>query len=322
VGADGVFCLLFHRAGSRNSGLDRETGVRRRRERPANEPTIPASILAAHSTATGRLESEEDLILAGTFEGNLRSARSVQLLAGSRIRGDVHASEIIVQGVVHGNLLARQRIRILQGGDVNGDVCAPQVTVQEGVALNARVRMLANTEETREVLLPVMLRPAAGMQRREATQLLDATEEFLETLGFVCETRPRPAAVMRCIFRSLEPMSDATFRGCLQELTRTLRQAAEPSPPDESLPTGPQAARAFLEALGESAEVVAVLGITVVHRRESGGTWHCDVEDRPEFLPEPDSTPVLQPAVLLLDMQRVQEDILGSAVTGDAVSPS
>jgi cytoskeletal protein CcmA (bactofilin family) len=274
----------------------------------------------------GKLESAEDLILSGTFEGQLRSARSVQLLTGSRLQGDVQANEIIVQGQVTGNLLARERIRILEGGDVRGDVCAPEVTVQEGVALNARVRMTSHSEVTREYLLPVLLRTESGAAPRQWVAALDACEELLEPCGFVVETRARPSTLMRSIFRSREPLTWQQFRDALERLGDALRPGTVDAAPDAAGLARQGAARAFLDALGEAPEALGILGITVV--RHPAGTAAAPetnaaseerfteapvahVEQHPEFLPDAQDGSPPQPAAVLLAMQRVQSEVLG-----------
>jgi cytoskeletal protein CcmA (bactofilin family) len=186
------------------SRLHEEPDLLRRKSASPESSVSAASVLASGSRTNGRWESDDDVILAGFFEGQLRSSRSVQLLTGSSVSGDVHAAEIVVQGKVTGNLLARERIRILVGGSVNGDVCAPQVTVQEGVAINGRIRMLGTDQDTRDYLLPVLLR-ATDVSTRGWQALLDGCDEFMDHHGFHAETRAKPGPLMRCIFRTREP---------------------------------------------------------------------------------------------------------------------
>ena len=297
----------------------------RRRKSPDPEATVtPASVLAADSNSVGRLDSEDDVILAGTFEGKLHSSRSVQLLAGSHIKGDVLAAEIVVHGQVTGNLLARERIRILEGGNVSGDICAPRVTVEEGVALNGRVRMLGNDHETREYLLPVLLRAESGAAPRQWQELLTTTEEFLEHAGFLVETRAKPGTLMRCIFRTREPVTYAQFFERLNDIQAELRKAADntpdtPSPLLES--AGDRLATRFLEALGESDGAVGVLGSTVVLVEEmpNGGLQH-SVESRSDILPEPGLAEISKPGDLLLELQRIHADVLGETAQRDRVA--
>ncbi|MDH3644893.1 MAG: polymer-forming cytoskeletal protein, partial [Gammaproteobacteria bacterium] len=272
-------------------------------------------MLAADSNTVGRFDSEDDVILAGAFEGKLLSSRSVQLLAGSHLKGDVLAAEIVVHGQVTGNLLARQRIRILEGGNVSGEICAPQVTVQEGVALNGRVRMLSSDHETREYLLPVLLRTESGAAPRPWQELLSSTEEFLEHMGFLIETRAKPGTLMRCIFRTREPMTYAQFFERLNNIDAELRKAAEaapdaPSPLDE--PPADRLATRFLEALGDTEGAVGVLGSTVVVVGDvPNGAPQRSVESRSEILPEPGLAEISKPGDLLLELQRIHAEVLG-----------
>lgn len=295
-----------------------------RRKTAAPESLVtPASILSADSKTAGRFDSDDDVILAGMFEGKLSSSRSVQLLAGSRLEGDVLASEIVVYGRVIGNLLARERIRIFQGSSVTGDVCAPQVMVQEGVELNGRVRMLATDHDTKEYLLPVLLRAEPGAAPRQWHELLSSTEEFLELLGFQAETRSKPGILMRSIFRTREPMTYAQFFQRVHSIETALREAHDSSDRQQeqrqaSLEAAP-AAR-LLEALGDGEGAVGILGSTVVCMREMpNGDMQRTIRARPEVLPEPNPAVIPKPGDLLLQLQLIHADVLGETTQLDGV---
>jgi hypothetical protein len=206
------------------------------------------------------------------------------------------------------------------------------VTVQEGVALNARVRMSSHSEETREYLLPVLLRAESGAAPREWVALLDTCEELLEHCGFVIETRSRPATLMRSIFRSSQPLTWQEFRNRLEALGDAFR----PATTDDGIETESLARRAaaqtFLEALGDAPEAIGILGISVI--RSSTGVGSADragdddasgeapnqesgpmrIEQHPEFLPTAAADadePSPRPADILLEMQRIQSEVLG-----------
>ena len=278
--------------------------------------TTPASILAADTVVVGRLDSEDDLILSGRFEGQVRSARAVHLLAGARVEGDIQATEIIVQGEVNGNLLGRERIEIRSGGNVNGDVCAPNVIVQEGVSLNARVRMLGADQHLKDYLLPVLLHVTGQPAPRVLEELAGAAEEFLQEIGFEMEHRPKPSATMRPIFRSREPMSYAQFCIRMSELESALLEASgdrssllahEIVPPQAT-----RQAQELLQALDLAGAAIVVLGPVVVHLQEGNdGVPVREIRLRPESLPSQSAETSQKPGDLLLELQKIHLEFLG-----------
>jgi cytoskeletal protein CcmA (bactofilin family) len=310
------------------SRLHEEPDLLRRKSASPESSVSAASVLASGSRTNGRWESDDDVILAGFFEGQLRSSRSVQLLTGSSVSGDVHAAEIVVQGKVTGNLLARERIRILVGGSVNGDVCAPQVTVQEGVAINGRIRMLGTDQDTRDYLLPVLLR-ATDVSTRGWQALLDGCDEFMDHHGFHAETRAKPGPLMRCIFRTREPITYAAFLQRLDAIDDALQQASrQASKSAQAVSAGRRPEPAILPAqqlittLGDAAGTIGIFGSTAVRVVDAANGSVQRTIQRPAALPPVGQVDNPKPGDLLLDLQRIHVDLLGETARLDRVAKS
>jgi cytoskeletal protein CcmA (bactofilin family) len=289
--------------------------------------TTPATILAAETVTVGRLDSEDHLILAGRFEGQLRCSRSVRLLAGAHVEGDILAAEIFIQGKVNGNLMGRERIEILTGGDVNGDVCAPKVVVQEGVVLNAQVRMLGPDHHLKDYLLPVLLHIAEEADTQALEGLLYATEEFLEKVGFAMELRPRPMPTMRPIFRSRQPMSYAQFCTRMRQIESALLDAngtrgslmSDNATPEQATTQ----AQDLLQALQLVESSIVVVGPVVVrHQQDAQDDTAPEISLRPKSLPSQSTETSLKPGDLLLELQKIHLEVLGEATAATKLPES
>ena len=105
--------------------------------------TITTTVLAAGTRAVGELESNEDLVLCGSFKGRLRVQRALRVMPEAYAEGDLQAESVLVMGRVEGTVQAATRVEIRPGAVVSGEVFTPQIRVHEGVILNAQVRMSA-----------------------------------------------------------------------------------------------------------------------------------------------------------------------------------
>ena len=116
-------------------------------ERPAPPVTTPAAqagtTIATKSRFVGELSGEDDLVIQGRFEGNIRVARSVTIAGSGELEGDVQARSVTIAGKVHGHVRAEERAELLASAAVQGNVHAPRVIIAEGAQLQGSVAMSA-----------------------------------------------------------------------------------------------------------------------------------------------------------------------------------
>ena len=103
--------------------------------------TVPATVIGAKVKFVGEISGDEDIVLQGRLEGNIRVNRKVTLAAGGELQGDVHARWVVVGGKVHGQILADERVELLASASVQGNVQAPKVIIAEGAQLQGNVAM-------------------------------------------------------------------------------------------------------------------------------------------------------------------------------------
>ena len=195
-----------------------------------------ASILSPSTRIVGDLNSEDEIVLSGTFEGTLRSTRSVQIANSGRLTGEIHADTVTVLGQVHGPIHAFDRIELQGGAVVHGDLTAQRVRIHDDVIFNGNCKITGAESARRQYLLPAMVQsfgtPAAA---QELSRVATAAETFLNEFGFDVELRAdKPsdgAQTLRPIFRSREALPFGRLRERLRGVEQALQNAASPDAP-------------------------------------------------------------------------------------------
>jgi len=122
-------------------------------ERPT--PPVPAgppagTLIATKSRFVGEMSGEDDVVIQGRFEGNIRIARSVTIASSGELEGDVQARSVSIAGRVHGHVRAEERAELLASATVQGNVQAPKVIIAEGAQLQGSVAMSAPAASSAE----------------------------------------------------------------------------------------------------------------------------------------------------------------------------
>ena len=109
---------------------------------PAPAPTGGASavtVIGSKVKIVGEISGDEDILIQGRCEGNIRVNRKVTVAASGELQGDVHARWVIVGGRLHGQIHADERAELLASASVQGNVSAPKVIIAEGAQLQGSV---------------------------------------------------------------------------------------------------------------------------------------------------------------------------------------
>lgn len=102
-------------------------------------PSTNFSILDAHISVTGDLETDGALRIDGRLEGSINRADLVVVGEGASIVGDINAREVIVGGSVTGNIFAQQRTELQSNGIVAGDIRSAAILIHEGGVVQGRL---------------------------------------------------------------------------------------------------------------------------------------------------------------------------------------
>lgn len=80
----------------------------------------------------GKLESDEDVWIAGRIKGEVHCKRKVIVARGGHIEASVTCSSIVVFGEVVGNVVAEEHVIIESSGRLLGDITTKLLTNQPG----------------------------------------------------------------------------------------------------------------------------------------------------------------------------------------------
>ncbi len=292
-----------------------------------------ATILSTAARLSGELTADEDVILAGTFEGVLRTSRSVQVAPTGVVTGEIHAESVVVLGRVIGPIRAVERIELQAGCVVDGDLAAQRVRIHDDVIFNGHCRITGAEAVRRQYLVPAVVQSFGGDPTPQAfAGVHAAAETFLRDFGFEIEVRQEKVAAgmqtLRPIFRSRDAVPYASLRESLRNVEIALHTASTPEVKGERRfsvlgkrgdkdsevlqTTGSDGARALIEALAQLRNAAVLVGPVIMTRMESEQGPRLTVRVRQDSLPPEavSAAGVPDPSALLLSLQKVQSEVV------------
>ncbi len=97
------------------------------------------SVIAANITIEGKIEGSGNVRIAGRFKGDVRIDGNFSIEAGAHLTGQVLASIVVVGGELQGNIESAKRVDVQEGGVIVGDVKAGSITVAAGSRMRGHV---------------------------------------------------------------------------------------------------------------------------------------------------------------------------------------
>lgn len=109
------------------------------------------SVIAAGTTITGKIESDETVRIEGYFIGDIDSTGTVITMADSKVKGNVKANVIIVGGNIHGELSGLRSITIQNTGNVEGSIQSDTIEIERGGLFEGECLMYQKEAEVIEM---------------------------------------------------------------------------------------------------------------------------------------------------------------------------
>jgi cytoskeletal protein CcmA (bactofilin family) len=100
--------------------------------RPAPAPPPTPCVIGAKTTVAGTITGDEDILVLGTVEGEIRIGRDLTIGPGGTVRAQVHARAVMISGELIGDLEVSGRVEIQSTGRLVGNIRAPRVVIAEG----------------------------------------------------------------------------------------------------------------------------------------------------------------------------------------------
>jgi cytoskeletal protein CcmA (bactofilin family) len=129
---------LAERAEPRSSN-DPALAVAPRRPVPQARVEGGESVIAANLSIEGKIEGTGNVKMAGRFKGDVRIDGNFNIEPGAHVTGQVLAGIVVVGGELQGNIESAKRVDVLEGGVIVGDVKAGSITVAAGSRMRGHV---------------------------------------------------------------------------------------------------------------------------------------------------------------------------------------
>ncbi len=120
---------------------------------PAQAPrpgTSSVCVIGAKTLVKGEISGEEDVLIEGTVEGQVRVQREVRVGPGGVVKATLEAQSITVSGEVSGDCIAQTRVEIQASGRVTGNIRAPKIIIAEGAMFKGTSDMSPRRDERKD----------------------------------------------------------------------------------------------------------------------------------------------------------------------------
>src|SRR5271155_3006975 len=122
-----------------------------RRPTPKTAVEGGESVIAANLSIEGKIEGSGNVRMAGRFEGDVRIDGNFNIEPGAHLTGQVLAAVVVVGGELQGNIESAKRVDVLEGGVIVGDVKAGSITVAAGSRMRGHVEFGWDDEKLKKL---------------------------------------------------------------------------------------------------------------------------------------------------------------------------
>jgi cytoskeletal protein CcmA (bactofilin family) len=113
-------------------------------------------------TVEGTLTVTGTFRIDGNMRGNIISEQTVILGENAKVEGQIEGNRIVIAGRFDGVIFAKGRVEIQPKGVVTGEVHAPCMVVDPGGIFDGRCHMLASSDASTGVTIPIRAVGQAG----------------------------------------------------------------------------------------------------------------------------------------------------------------
>jgi cytoskeletal protein CcmA (bactofilin family) len=120
---------------------------------PVTQSTVRTMcVIGPKTTIKGEVTGDEDVLVEGTVDGQIRITRDLRVGAGGVVKATVEAQSVVVSGEFIGDCRASHRVEIQATGRLTGNISAPRVVIAEGATFKGNSDMSTRRDERRDKL--------------------------------------------------------------------------------------------------------------------------------------------------------------------------
>jgi cytoskeletal protein CcmA (bactofilin family) len=121
-----------------------EPNNRRLRDQFSGTPTF----VAENMRIVGNLHGNGPVVVCGRIEGDGEIAGGVQLAAGARWQGNMHAEFAIVAGHIEGNVSVDEKLEVGFSAVIKGKVRAKLIAIASGAVIEGEIQVTGSAAPT------------------------------------------------------------------------------------------------------------------------------------------------------------------------------
>ena len=107
-------------------------------------------VIGAKTTIKGEITGDEDVLVEGNVEGQIRVTRDLRVAPGGMVKATVEAQSLIVSGEIVGDCQATARVEIQATGRLTGNIRAPKIVIAEGAMFRGNSDMTGRNNERKD----------------------------------------------------------------------------------------------------------------------------------------------------------------------------
>lgn len=103
----------------------------------------------------GTIQIEEDMLIAGTVDGDIRGKKSLHLLSSAQVRNRIEVENCTIYGAtVDGTVKLYDRLKMYSGSTLNGSIEAEVLDVEAGARINGTIKMHKKGDAAKKTRAP------------------------------------------------------------------------------------------------------------------------------------------------------------------------
>jgi cytoskeletal protein CcmA (bactofilin family) len=99
------------------------------------------TFIAAATTIVGTIAGQGAYVFCGSVEGDCDIDGPLTLAHGGRWKGTMRANDIVVAGTVEGDVVAKQRVEIAGTARITGSLAGHSIAVAEGAVIEGEIKV-------------------------------------------------------------------------------------------------------------------------------------------------------------------------------------
>jgi cytoskeletal protein CcmA (bactofilin family) len=117
---------------------------------PARTGPGTTCVVGTNTTIKGEILGDEDVLVEGTVEGQIRIGRELRVGPGGKVRASISAQSVVVSGEVVGDCEATGRVEIQATGRLSGNIRAPRIVIAEGAIFRGNSDMSGRKDDRKD----------------------------------------------------------------------------------------------------------------------------------------------------------------------------